>query len=299
VAQIPSTGGCYAGLKRVGEKRHPNIVELIATFTFRTPDLLSSQDVYYNLVFPRAAANLEQLLVGDSCTTTIHPMAQDLWSQLEGLTSALAYLHDDCKIAHGDLKPSNILIYDTGTTPALQAKIADFGLALDVVGLGSEPWSVVGRALNPTYNAPKDNTVQNMTKEHTWDLLCCTDVAKLGYIFTELATFLVGGPRKVQERRPINRVVIGQDRKLDLLGDARKVYSRTADSDLLGWLLSLKRLDRSQKVDALLGTLFYMLTSISPCSARVAMEWLHEVRTDTMSTNTANGVKIDKTHIVF
>ena len=84
----------------------------------------------YHLLFPLAGGNLKPIFRGSLKGTGIHKISQALWTQFEGLASALAYFYDECKTAHRDIKPPNILLDEDTTHPKPIAKIADFGLAV-------------------------------------------------------------------------------------------------------------------------------------------------------------------------
>ena len=277
-------------LELARKRRHPNIVELITTFTYRLRGLEKiSQGVYYNLAFPFAKGNLEQLLTGNESTKSIEYMTQGLWSQLEGLASALAYLHDECHFAHGDLKPSNILIYETGARPALQAKIADFGMAVDLNRLNTWPSSTVGPGLAPRYyNAPEVLSKRVAakatekrpgpvaTKRPTRPELCLADVRSLGCVFAELVTFLIGGSTQVRAFRIA--ALFGSN--LDLSGNGRRPDSY----DLVERTLFRIKLDRSEGATRIYPILCCMVTANESPTAQFITEWLHEVCMNTIFT---------------
>ena len=150
-------------------------------------------------------------------------MSQALWTQLEGLASALAYLHDECETAHRDIKPSNILLYEDSTHPRLIAKIADFGLAVTYEKFKSWESGTAEADSAWEYDAPE---VRAFATEQSGLLhpfqtlfpdkasvlplniqallpkqLQRADIWKLGCVFTELLTFLVQGRNGVAKFR--------------------------------------------------------------------------------------------------
>jgi serine/threonine protein kinase len=193
----------YNALRIVKKRRHPNIVEVLSAFRY------GDQDVHYNLSFPLASGNLKHLFRGSLHNTLIDKHSSSLWSQFEGLAGAIAYLHDDCQIAHTDLKPSNILLYETGGVPPLVCKIADFGLAVDLQKTNT--WTLESQEAKSAwkYDPPEVRAKTSGTKGATFmeDTVVsakqykCADIWKLGAVFTELSTFLVFGSRGVTNFR--------------------------------------------------------------------------------------------------
>ena len=178
---------------------------------------------YYNLLFPLAGGNLKQLFRGSLRNASVKKPSQALWTQFEGLASALAYLHDECSTAHRDIKPSNILLYEATTRPKLVAKIADFGLAVTYENFKSwEPGTAEAdsawkydapevRAFateqsGPThpFQTPLPNKASFLEPNIQALLpkqLQRADIWKLGAVFTELLTFLVQGENGVTKFR--------------------------------------------------------------------------------------------------
>jgi serine/threonine protein kinase len=191
----------YEALKLVKTDGHPNIVELVQAFRYE-----QDQAQMFNFVFPLALGNLKQLFRGDKTTLEADPIIRTLWSQFEGLASGLACLNVQCHTVHRDIKPSNILVYLHWSGSYLEAKIADFGLAMDlhnatVFTLGTkEAQSAI------SYDAPeirgyaKDLDI-DPAKIPAPDQLLKGEIWKLGAVFTELLTFLLLGSRGVKQFR--------------------------------------------------------------------------------------------------
>ena len=103
--------------------KHPNIIPLLATHTL--------PGSYFLLVFPFQPLDLATLLHKDQ------PLRrQQARSIIHDLFSALAHLHS-LEIIHRDVKPSNILLSSSSTTPT--AYLADFGIAWASGDSASEP----------------------------------------------------------------------------------------------------------------------------------------------------------------
>ncbi|KAL1961901.1 hypothetical protein VTN77DRAFT_934 [Rasamsonia byssochlamydoides] len=163
--------------------------------------------------------------------TTFFKASESLWSQFEGLASALAYIHDQCALAHQDIKPSNILLYhntDSPRLPALVAKIADFGLA---VGLKDavfwQPGTLEAKSAWK-YDAPELRKLSKDTEED------------LGAVFCELLTFLLGGSRGVGDFRTFITTTDTDNRLTsDEIGDARFDDGERVKPEVLTWLQRL------------------------------------------------------------
>lgn len=188
---------------------------------------------YYNILFPLAVGTLKQLSRGQ-----LQILTSSLWTQFEGLASAVAYLHKECNTAHRDLKGSNILLYEESETaaenaqagrlrskagPRYIAKVADFGLAVNLDDVRSWASGTVESQSALQYGAPEmrqyqDPIIQSATapapastriSEEYFpqpEELRAADVYTLGGVFTELLTFLVRGPGGGKDfRRAITR----------------------------------------------------------------------------------------------
>ena len=67
-------------------------------------------------------------------------------------TSALAYLHDEARIMHRDVKAANLLLTEDG-----RAKLADFGVSSAIVSSASKRKTVIG---SPYWMAPEVLTAE-------------------------------------------------------------------------------------------------------------------------------------------
>jgi serine/threonine protein kinase len=199
----------YKALRAVKKRPHPNIVEVLSAFYY------GDQDVYFNLSFSLAVGNLKQLFRGTLNGSSVAGEFETLWSQFEGLAGAVSHLHNECDIAHTDLKPSNVLLYRTGGTPPLVCKIADFGLAVELPDRSTtfeSRWAWKYDAPEPrpppelraemARNKPPDSSSPRYLEGPPDSKLSARgDIWKLGAIFTELSTFLVFGAKGVYDFR--------------------------------------------------------------------------------------------------
>lgn len=163
--------------------QHQNLVEALAAF---------DHGDYFFIVFELAQCTLGNYLDGLGGVTYA---SQDLWAQVQGLASGLAYLHgrkvaggrqDNGKMYHLDLKPSNVLIFN-GTM-----KIADFGLS----NYKPEPRPMESMHIDNSQHAgiglyaPPAGRVSDKY-----------DVYSLGTILSEIACFDVGKETRVRQYR--------------------------------------------------------------------------------------------------
>ncbi|KAI4243535.1 MAG: hypothetical protein LQ352_007006 [Teloschistes flavicans] len=159
---------------------HPNIVELLGSYTYRGT---------HSLIFPVAEYDLNTLL--KSPPSLSFKSQSDYLLALCGLASALDKLHsfssDMLGISligcHHDIKPQNILVQDG------QFLLADFGLAtLTEVSKGSKPMSKMG---DSRYRAPEredwDNGFQPGAAGRK------SDIWSFGCVISELATYIIQG----------------------------------------------------------------------------------------------------------
>lgn len=155
-------------LGNVSRLRHPNIVQFLGVFLYQEDNALTG-----NLLFPMAIGDLEQVFKGSINQRSFLKCLDSLWSQFEGLASGLQCLHDQLRLEHRDIQPSNILLYQHTNDRRLVAKLADFGLARDL------KWVSRSRStLIPPYYR---------------------DVWKLGTVFAELLTYLLRGSNAVKQ----------------------------------------------------------------------------------------------------
>lgn len=235
----------YEILKSIGPTNHPNVVQILKAFSDVDDGIFS-----YNFLFPLAAGSLRQLFHNELNNPVITKATGTLWQQLEGLASAIAFLHDKC-IAHRDVKPANILLYENHEAMTLTAKIADFGLA---IGAKDKPRLELGTLDARSafkYDPPEvrqavgnqaSAIAEGVTTTTTFEQLWMADIWKLAAVYTETLSPLVRGNNGVQEFRAFITTTRGNFTSDDLSNieydDGVKVKA-----EVLNWLQTLEKLD--------------------------------------------------------
>ena len=272
----------YDNLRAATKRQHRNIVELLNAFRYED----GAKAVHYNFTFPLAAGNMKQLFQLDSMhvvegsntaqfeSTRYHSLSQEiysmaskgLWSEFEGLASALAYLHDECRIIHSDIKPSNILLYEGhGSSSTIVAKITDFGLAVDLQTKRS--WRLGTKEARSwlQYDAPEmrdyfgsdqrrfsETGALESIADPTSEELKSGDVWKLGSVFVEMLSFLVKGKTGVLKFREYITTTL-DELTSDDISDARFDDGTKVKGEVLEWLSDLSALDlRAHEMETLL-----------------------------------------------
>ncbi|CZR59541.1 uncharacterized protein PAC_09435 [Phialocephala subalpina] len=170
----------------------------------------------------------------------------------EVLPSALAYLHDECEIAHTDLKPSNVLLYETGGIPPLVTKIADFGLAVELRATTTWTLGTVEAKSAWKYDPPEVRAYVERNQssgaggsiEHNngelsrAEQLKRADIWKLGAVSTELSTFLVLGAKGVSDFRQ-QITTTRENLTSDELSDTRFDDGVKVKAEVLDWIRRL------------------------------------------------------------
>ncbi|KAH4241885.1 hypothetical protein HBI70_098470 [Parastagonospora nodorum] len=141
---------------------HEHLVTLLMTWTLN--------DQYY-LLFPLALYDLEEYWSHDRPPQLSPTMARWMLKQIAGITKALEYIHDpsgsqpanslgvpnDRKYGrHGDLKPDNLLVYDSPEDRLGIVVVADLGLAT-LNSVVSRTQSNTKTRCGPRYKAPEFN----------------------------------------------------------------------------------------------------------------------------------------------
>lgn len=159
----------------------------------------------YNLIFPLAQTDLENVLVGKWSSPNLM-QSENFIDELRALASALNALHFyRCKEmeldligCHHDLKPNNILIFDGHLV------LADFGvsrLAPVLDGSLTKFKDCIGDFFSP--ESLQDMSAQSIGRK--------SDIWSLGCVIVEVATFMVLGAAGVQEFRLKRETKISQN----------------------------------------------------------------------------------------
>jgi serine/threonine protein kinase len=160
---------------------HPNIIKLFDAYRIR-------EGVFENTLFlviePWAPVSLQRFLesiteIGSTiCPWYKHDTADvDLYLILKGFVDGISYMHEQ-GIKHKDIKPCNLLLFDTGNhhagpipRPYIQAKIADLGIS---------KFQRLGGTTNFTratysYLAPEQiNHTESTLKADIFSMGCCS-----------------------------------------------------------------------------------------------------------------------------
>ncbi|KAL9579125.1 MAG: hypothetical protein Q9212_005287 [Teloschistes hypoglaucus] len=164
---------------------HPNIVELLSSYTYRGT---------HNLIFPVAEYDLDTLL--RSPPTSSFQSPSDYFFAFCGLASALDKLHSfssdilDISLigCHHDIKPQNILVQGG------QFLLADFGLAtLKETTKGSKTMSKMG---DSRYRAPEREDWDNGFQPGAVGRK--SDIWSFGCVLLELITYIMQGREGVK-----------------------------------------------------------------------------------------------------
>ena len=282
----------YDALKAATRAHHRNIVELLNAFIFEDEGRL----VHYNFSFPLAIGNLKELFSHRVApksewnpNDTPHRLSDDLywiatkslWSEFEGLGSALVHLHEKCQIVHSDIKPSNVLLYGPyGSPPTIIAKLTDFGLAVDLKTRltwqhGStkfqSAWHYDAPELRSASQKGRDfySPIEPTTHELSAEQLMGGDVWKLGCVFIEMLTFLIDGLHSILQFRKLITTTAG-NLTSDDIGDSRFDDGEKVKVEVLQWLSRLATEDlRAQEMHDLLRSMLDT-SSKRPSSGQVA-----------------------------
>lgn len=144
----------------MGKLRHPNLVFSEAIFTS------VNSNITLGLIMPLATTDLYKIMP----SLTVQQKLGFLYDIMKGLK----FLHEN-GYAHLDLKPMNVLIYDSGYST--EAKLTDFGLSLLVYPNKSKHYPL--NLVTITYRPPE-------ILNGSWEYGTFTDIWSLGIIFIEV-----------------------------------------------------------------------------------------------------------------
>ena len=264
----------YNALKAATQVHHRNIVELLNAFRYEIDD----GTAFYNFSFPLALCNLKDLfyyrpkpwatpaIISQSSHAIYSIARSDLWTEYQGLASALVHLHLKCQIAHSDIKPSNVLVYGPyQSPPRFTLKLTDFGLAVDLKTrltwqLGSKEsrsaWHYdapdIRAAFKESQTSSKMAESSKIPHEISPEQLMSNDIWKLGSLFTELLTFLVKGRGSVAMFHTFITTTVDEFTS-DELSDSRFDDGEKVKTEVLHWLSRLTNTDpRARDIHGLL-----------------------------------------------
>lgn len=169
--------------------RHPNIVQLLAAYSYNKT---------YSFIFPKAEGNLQNLF--DTKPSSPHfDSSESLLLALAGLSSAIRAMHDDVGTVelkqmgcHRDLKPSNILLHDS------RLILADFGLSR--IKDAKEDSGSKYKKGHGDYIAPEcEDLHDKQFMKHT--VHRSSDIWSFGCIILEMLTYMKYGSSGIVEFR--------------------------------------------------------------------------------------------------
>jgi serine/threonine protein kinase len=181
-------------LKRFSGLIHDHLVTVLATFTLNKR---------YHFLFPYAECALDQYWEFRVPQPTLDlVMVQWISKQCLGLIEAMHTIHEPDHInllpgvqrygRHGDIKPDNILWFDTTKDPKGMLVISDMGLS--ALNSAKSRSNVPGRTLPgaPGYRPPECEVEGGVVSR-------AFDVWTMGCLFLELMTWLLGGQQMLRE----------------------------------------------------------------------------------------------------
>ncbi|KAI3320425.1 hypothetical protein HD806DRAFT_538263 [Xylariaceae sp. AK1471] len=211
-----------------GDRRHPHIVTLLATY---------KQFNRYHLIFYRADGNLFNYWKSIN-PNPVMDYTNCLWvvQQFEGLVDGLSHLHyhetfrkngdgEDgkgdkiCKYGrHKDIKPENILWYDGPEGSKGTLKLSDFG-ASDLKSHESKSMSEGNGPDTLTYRPPERELNYIPIRQSA-------DIWSLGCVFMEFVVWALGGSALLYEDFAIKRL--------------RKAHRKSMEQDTFFWFEHLQ-----------------------------------------------------------
>jgi len=214
-------------LRRFNGTVHRHLVTLLASY---------EHGGRYHFLFPWAKSTLEKFW-----ETSPKPLDSDadavIWvaEQLEGITGAINAIHepkdnDTLQVPgearygrHGDLKPDNILLFETDHSPRGTLVVTDLGLSTynRVVSRSAHPGI---NARIPGYRAPECDIIDGTATRGT-------DIWSLGCLYLELLTWLLGGYALVEKFKDQRTAV---DHVMGTLGSLFFEFKPIAGSGLEG-----------------------------------------------------------------
>ena len=183
-------------LSTLNHLKHPNIVELLASYTHQNK---------HSLLFPRAEHGTLAALFQTSRLATNFLLGSTFLDALVGIASAVEHVHDfferriDLRLigCHHDLRPHNILV--SGTTFIL----ADFGLSR-FKEASRDSGTPFQRGMGD-YLAPECEDHETFEPHRIGR---SSDIWSLGCILAEAATYMAHGHRAVEDFRGKRRSVV-------------------------------------------------------------------------------------------
>ena len=183
-------------LKHFASLKHSHLVTLLATFKYGDA---------YHLMFPYAECDIyeywqhHQGLLSDASRASLDDLRW-LSRQILGVASALDCIHNPRDIPygtpkygrHGDIKPDNILWFQSESDPRGTLVIADFGLSSFHRELSRSNIPNRKVAFTPRYRAPESDIYGGRISRSY-------DIWTLGCFFLEMACWIFGGIEEIEQ----------------------------------------------------------------------------------------------------